>query len=155
MIARRFCADELIIFGRHIAYMTSHKNNVCFFVLSLSPSFSASFAVHYYFVLSGRGSVPRLKNFYSDFCHVLWLLWGLFFSGRFVLHVSPSYFHQSEFLSSSSNSAVTVEDSDVSVPPMRLGLRVAYRKCNIVNTSNDWSEALNYSFNILLLAWRH
>lgn len=99
----------------------------------------------------------ELKNFYSDFCHVLWFGVFFFFSVHFfVLHVSPSYFHQSEFISSSSNSSVTVDDNDVYVCAANVTWTesIPYRICNNVSTLNDWSEALNYSFNILLFAWR-
>lgn len=148
------CVDELIIFGRHIAYMTSHKNNVFLLVFPLLSPLQPRCIITLFY----QGVSPcRAQEFLFWFLSCSMVRCFFFFSVHFfVLHVSPSYFHQSEFISSSSNSSVTVDDNDVYVCAANVTWTesIPYRICNNVSTLNDWSEALNYSFNILLFAWR-
>lgn len=142
-----------------------HIIKIMFAVFVLWPSLGV--AVHYYYFslplfLSGRGCSASSSRIFILMCSFFFVVVVVFFdSFSFLLSslecifVSSSYFHQSEFISSSCNSSVTV--TDVSMwqsrlcrqsmrMPKWLGLswahwRVPYRICN-------WSDALNYSFNI-------
>lgn len=97
--------DELITFDRHIAYMTYHKNIIFFslFLFSLSLS-HCLWCGALLLLLFRQGVVPcRVQEFPFRFlsCSIVFC---------FVLHVSSSCFHQSEFISSSCNSSVTAND---------------------------------------------
>lgn len=107
-------------------------------------------------ILSGRGTECRVLEFFFLIFVMLFREYNFFFHflrSSLCSARSSSYFHQSEYISSSCNSSVTVTDI-ARARGCRQYIPYTYqnnssRQWTLPHASN-WSEALNYSFNMYI-----